>query len=213
MVKTYELYVESGPKRRKTMVHVPQLLGCVATGPTTEAALEATPDAIRQYLRFLQRHGESAKLETEFETAVVQHVTEGDWLGNGSPYLVFDWDLQPATEDDVESALKHFAWVRHDFASWVQKQSGDALEAAPPEHGRSARAVLLHVLGASGYLSASLGGLKGYSTIHTQAERGTLPLDAALLARRREARRRCSRGHAGTTGGDHQAPERHADAA
>ena len=29
----YKLYVESGPKRRKTMVHVFSLLGCVATGP------------------------------------------------------------------------------------------------------------------------------------------------------------------------------------
>ena len=57
---TYALYLESGPKRKKTMVHALDLLGCVAVGPTTEAALGATPEAIRLYKRFLRRHGEDA---------------------------------------------------------------------------------------------------------------------------------------------------------
>lgn len=56
--KPYALYLESGPKKRKTMVHVIDLLGCVATGPTTDAALDATPAAIDAYRRFLARHGE-----------------------------------------------------------------------------------------------------------------------------------------------------------
>lgn len=34
----YLFYLESGPQKRKTMVHVLSLLGCVANGPTTEAA-------------------------------------------------------------------------------------------------------------------------------------------------------------------------------
>jgi hypothetical protein len=32
-VTVHDLYLESGPKRRKTMVHVLDLLGCVAVGP------------------------------------------------------------------------------------------------------------------------------------------------------------------------------------
>ena len=47
----YDLYLESGPRRRKTMVHVPSLLGCVATGATTEEALANTPAAIQSFLR------------------------------------------------------------------------------------------------------------------------------------------------------------------
>lgn len=39
---TYDLYPESAPGRRKTMVHVLALLGCVAVGPTSEEALAAT---------------------------------------------------------------------------------------------------------------------------------------------------------------------------
>ena len=54
----YKLYLESGPKMKTTMVHVFDLLGCIANGPTTEEALDATPDAIRRFLAMLKRHGE-----------------------------------------------------------------------------------------------------------------------------------------------------------
>ena len=96
------LYLESGPRHRKTMVHVLDLLGCVAVGPTTEAALAATPDAIRAHLRFMRRHGEPIDPDALFETEVVEHITEGDWLGNGSPYLVFAPDLEPVTSEEIE---------------------------------------------------------------------------------------------------------------
>lgn len=54
---TYGLYLESDPRRRKTMVHVLDLLGCVAVGPTTDDAPAATPDAIRAFLGTLRREG------------------------------------------------------------------------------------------------------------------------------------------------------------
>jgi predicted RNase H-like HicB family nuclease len=86
-VTGYALYLESGPQHRKTMVHVPALLGCIANGPTTEDAIAATPDAIRAYLRFLRRSGEDADPDAAFKTRVEEHVTEAMWLGNGSPYV------------------------------------------------------------------------------------------------------------------------------
>lgn len=52
----YGLYAESGPRHKKTMVHVLDLLGCVVRGATTEDALAAAPEAIRDYLAFLRRH-------------------------------------------------------------------------------------------------------------------------------------------------------------
>ena len=108
---THALYLESGPRRRKTMVHVLDLLGCVAVGPTTEDALAATPDAIRAYRRFLHRHGEPVDPDAPFETQVVEHVTEGTWLGNGSPYLVFGPDLEPITDAEIETYLRRFQWL------------------------------------------------------------------------------------------------------
>ena len=69
-MRSYALYLESGPRRQRTMVHVTDLLGCVAKGPTTEAALAATPAAIRAYLRFVQRHGESVHPNSDFRRAL-----------------------------------------------------------------------------------------------------------------------------------------------
>ena len=55
----FELYLESGPQHRKTWVFVPGLPGCVAVGPTTDAAIEIARSAIAERLDFLRRHGET----------------------------------------------------------------------------------------------------------------------------------------------------------
>ena len=179
---TYALYVESGPKRKKTMAHVPALLGCVATGSTTDEALAATPIAIRAYLRFLSRHGEQADPRADFETRVAEHITEGDWLGNGSPYLVFETDLEPVSDDETALHLRRFRWMREELATWVRTQSESQLDAEPAIKGRPARDIILHVLAVPGaYLSAALGGATGFSHLQTEASRGLVPLDQALL--------------------------------
>jgi uncharacterized damage-inducible protein DinB/predicted RNase H-like HicB family nuclease len=178
---TYDLYLESGPRRRKTMVHALDLLGCVAVGPTTGDALAATPDAIRAYRRFLHRHGAPVEPDTPFETRVVEHVTEGEWLGNGSPYLVFGPDLAPVTDEETETFLRRFGWLREELADWAEGRADEELDAPPAGGGRPARAVFLHVLGATGgYLSAALGGAPGFSAVHGAAERGELGLPEAL---------------------------------
>jgi len=177
----YDLFLESGPKRRKTMVHVLDLLGCVATGPTTEAALAATPEAIGAFRRFLHRHGEPIDPGALFATRVVEHVTEGEWLGNGSPYIVFPPDLRPITDGEVGRLVARLRWLVEDLAAWAATQSDDQLDAPPLEGSRTDRAILLHVLGAQGaYLAAALAGAPGFSRLHGAAERGEIPLSAAL---------------------------------
>jgi len=179
-VATYDLYLESGPRRRKTMVHALDLLGCVATGATTEDALAATPDAVRAYLRFLRRHGEPVDPDTPVETRIAAHITEGDWLGNGSPYLVFGPDLEPVTDAEVETFLHRFHGLREELAGWAAGLTDAQLDAPGADRGRPARAVLLHALGATGgYLSAALGGAPGFSALHGAVERGRLsPVEA-----------------------------------
>jgi predicted RNase H-like HicB family nuclease len=179
---TYDLYVESGPRRRKTMTHALDLLGCVAVGPTTEEAIGATPAAIRAYLRFLHRHGEPVDPDAAFETRVVEHITEGEWLGNGSPYLVFGPDLEPLTDEEIAACLRRFHRLREELAAWAAARTDAELD-APCAGGRSARAVLLHVMGhaVGGYLSAALGSAPGFSRVSSAAERGELPLADTLL--------------------------------
>lgn len=179
MTTTYRLYLESGPKRRKTLVHVPELLGCVATGATTDAALAATPDAIRAFGAFLVRHGEQFTPDEPFETQVVEHITEGDWLGNGSPYIHFSADLEPLNSGEICQYLDRVRWLHGDIADWLERHAD--VDAAPPEGARATRAIGLHVLGATGtYLAAALGGAPGFSRLHTLAERGEVSLADAL---------------------------------
>ncbi len=178
---TYDLYLESGPRRRKTMVHVLDLLGCVAVGPTTEEAIAATPAAIRLYLRFLRRHGEPVDPEASFDTRVAEHITAGAWLGNGSPYLIFGPDLDPLGDEEIGRLLDRYRWQREELAAWAATQTDEWLDAQPADGGRPARAVLLHALGASGgYLAAALGGAPGFSRVAGAAERGELELPEAL---------------------------------
>lgn len=179
---TYDLYLESGPQRRKTMVHVPQLLGCIANGPTTEAALAATPVAIRAFRGLLHRHGEPLDPGQPFETRIAEHITEGDWLGNGSPYIVLSSDLDPVMDDEIEAFLRRFHWLRETIAVWVAGEDEAALIATPAEGGRPARRIVEHITGAAigGYLSKALGGSKGFNAIQSAAERGELPLAEGL---------------------------------
>ena len=178
---SYRLYLESGPKHRKTLVHVLDLLGCVATGPTTDEAAAAAPEAIRAYLRFLRRHGTSADPEAPIETAVVEHITEGQFLGNGSPSIVFGPDLEPLPDGELEALLERFGWLQDELGAWAAGGTDAELDVVPPDGGRTARAILLHVLGPVGpYLSAALSGARGFSAVVSAAERGELSLPAAF---------------------------------
>jgi predicted RNase H-like HicB family nuclease len=178
----YALYIESGPKRRKTMVHVSDLLGCVAVGPTTEAALDETPHAIRAYLRLLHRPGEPVDPAEPISTRIAQHVAESAiFIGQGSPYITFEPDLEPVGESDIETYLARFHWMRDELAAWVEKQSENQLD-AKPEGGRPARRVLLHVMSVGGYLSAALGDAPGFGTVQGKAERGDISLAEGLRA-------------------------------
>jgi len=179
-VTVYDLYLESGPRRRKTMVHVPGLLGCVATGATTEEALANTPAAIQSFLRLLVRLGEDVNPEAPFDTRVVEHITEGQWLGNGSPYLLFAPDRVPLDDEAIQSVLGRFDGFNQYWQHWIATQSESDLDTSPAG-GRSDRAILMHVLGARGsYLAAALGGAPGFGRIHSAVERGELDLIPAF---------------------------------
>jgi len=178
---TYALYLESGPQHRKTMVHVLDLLGCVAVGPTTEEALAAAPEAIRLYRRFLNRHGERHNPDAPFTTTAAEHITAGMWLGNGSPYLMFGPDFEPVSEKEIGIYLKRFHWLRGALAAWAETRTAKQLDALPKGGGRTARAILLHALGPTGgYLSAALGSAPGFFALHGAAERGEIGLPEAL---------------------------------
>ncbi|MGZ4131930.1 MAG: DinB family protein [Actinomycetota bacterium] len=170
-MRTYRVFVESGPKRKKTMVHVTGLLGCIAQGPTTEEALEATPEAIRAYATFLRVHGLGGlEPDVPFEVRVEQHVTEGMWLGNGDPSILFASDEVPVTAKDVHAWVARFEALRAATIALLEPLTPRALD-AKPARGRAPGDVLRHVMGASPAYIRTFGPVTEMNRLAREAEK------------------------------------------
>jgi predicted RNase H-like HicB family nuclease len=141
----YKLYLESGPKMRTTMVHVLELLGCIANGPTTEEALDVTPEAIRRFLAVLQRHGEKVDPEAKFDTSIAEHVTEGSYIGYGNPASGFGPDFQPLGRKELAVHLRRLGWLGEELAGIAKGLSAKELKTKPAK-GRPIGEILRHVI-------------------------------------------------------------------
>lgn len=169
----YKLYLDSGPKMKKTMVHVPELAGCTARGATTQAAIEATPDAIRAYLRFITRHGERADPKASFKTNVAEHITTGQWPGNGAGFLAPD--TAPLTTRDIGVLTKRLAGLHADLRTLTGSLTTKQLDAIPAK-GRPIRRILSHICAEGAYLR----GVTGASRIQRLVDKGQLDANDAL---------------------------------
>ena len=176
----YAVYLESGPQHKKTLAHVLDLLGCVVQGDTTDAAVAATPQTIRAYLRYLRRHGEKADPDEKIETRIAEHNTQGMFSGQA----IWPQDLKPLAPATLTRYLRWLEWSRADLLALVKGIDDKSLRAKPAK-GRSLRDILLHVLGADkAYVYGLVGVLKPMGEPTNAADRGALDLRIAL----REAR-------------------------
>jgi len=154
----YVLYLESGPRRRKTMVHVLDLLGCIVRGPTTEQALDVAPAGIQSYLKFLKRHGEAVDPKAAFTTAVAEHVMEGPWIGNGNPTGGFGPDFQPLGAHELDIFLQRMDWMLVDLVALLRDISLEDQLAEQEGAGRSISRIIEHIAESQyAYLRAILG--------------------------------------------------------
>jgi predicted RNase H-like HicB family nuclease/uncharacterized damage-inducible protein DinB len=175
-VPPFELYLESGPQRKKTLVHVLDLLGCVVQGDTTDEAVAAAPDAIRAYLRYLHRHGEKVDPDEKSEIRIAEHNTEGLFSGQAQ----WPQDLLPLGPAALARYIRWLDWSRAELLALVQRIDEKGLRAKPPK-GRSLREILLHVLDADkSYVYALVGPLKAMGEPTNAADRGDLDLRIAL---------------------------------
>ena len=183
---TYDLYLESGPQKKKTLAHVLDLLGCVVQSDTADEAVAAAPDTIRAYLDFLGRHGEKLDASAKIETRIAAHNTDGLFSGQA----IWPQDLNPLPPAALTRYLRWLDWSRADLLELVKGIDDKHLRAKPPK-GRSLRDILLHVLGADkGYVYALGGPLKPMGEPTNAAERGDLDLRVALKEARAAAIRR-----------------------
>jgi predicted RNase H-like HicB family nuclease len=175
---TYDLYLDHGPKRKKTMVHVIGLMGCVHNGPTTDQVLDETPEAIRGFLSFLAEHGDSADPEAPFDVRIAEEITEGQWLGQG--IVVFGPDHDPVKPAELNRLVARHGWIRDATLELVDGLSPREL-AAKPAHGRPVGEILLHVMGSDcAYLSSGLASNRTMNRLNRDAEKGELDVREAL---------------------------------
>jgi len=175
---TYGLYLDHGPKRKKTMVHVIDLMGCVHNGPTTDQVLEETPKAIRGFLSFLASHGDPRDPTAPFDVRIAEEITEGQWLGQG--IVVFGPDHDPVKPAELKRLVTRHGWIRQATLDLVDGLSPRQL-AAKPASGRPVGDILLHVMGADcGYLSSGLAVNRTMNRLNRDAEKGELDVREAL---------------------------------
>jgi predicted RNase H-like HicB family nuclease len=172
-VKTYDLYLDSGPMMKKTMVHVPALLGCTVRGDTTQAALDGSSEAIRVYLGFLARHGERVDARAAFRTRVAEHSTGGAWPGMGAAFLPTDTKL--LTERESAALMKRLDALHGDLRRLTGDLRAKQLDASPGK-GRPIRRILQHVCCEGGYLRE----ISGASSMQREVDEGRLDPNDAL---------------------------------
>ncbi len=171
-MKTYDLYLDSGPMKKKTYVHVPQLLGCIARGDTSNAAVESSPDAICAFLAFVARAGERVDSGAAFRVRVAEHVTNNQWPGNGGGFL--PTDAAPLTSRESDALMQRLAAIHAGLRRLTGGLTMKHLDATPPK-GRPIRRILQHVCVEGAYLR----GIPGSSRLMSDVEKGHLDaLDA-----------------------------------
>jgi predicted RNase H-like HicB family nuclease/uncharacterized damage-inducible protein DinB len=174
----YDLYLDHGPKRKKTMVHVIDLMGCVHNGPTTDQVLDETPEAISSFLAFLADHGDPVDPTAPFDVRIAEEITEGQWLGQGIE--VFGPDHDPVKPAELKRLVTRHGWIREATLELVGELSVRQLRAKPGS-GRPIGDILLHVMGADcGYLSSGLAINRTMNRLNRDAEKGELDVREAL---------------------------------
>lgn len=171
-MKTYDLYLDSGPMKKKTYVQVPELTGCIARGDTTDEAVANAGEAIRTYLRFLARNGERVKVAEPFDVRVAHHRLDGAFPGNGVGFLATDREPLPVKE--AERLMKRLDAMHQAVRAIVAPLNARRLD-AKPSRGRPIRDILRHMCVEGAYLR----GVPGASRIQRLVERRELDaLDA-----------------------------------
>lgn len=181
-MEEYALYLESGPKHKKTMVHVLDLLGCVIRGATTEEALAATPAGIGTFLHFLRRSGETVNADAPFTTRIETHVIGTAWVGEGNPACGFAPDFLPLTRQNLNRYISRLNSIHQDLIEIIQSLPLAALYTEPPDGHRSIYHILEHSAGSEyDYLRQQIGPDKDVLLAKQAINSGTPLLAGALL--------------------------------
>lgn len=165
----HDLYLESGPKRKKTLAHSMDLVGCVQQFPTTDDAIAGALEMVRTFLRFLARHGDSVDPEAALTTIVAVEDLSGGFLGTAA----FASDTSPINGGESGALLERLGWLRGDTLTLVDGLSSEELE-AKPEKGRPIGRIVSHIVGAEySYVTTAGFRIPGLHALAAAADRGS----------------------------------------
>jgi len=115
--------------------HMPTEVGCIWRGPTQGEVITRGPGEIARFLGWLREHGEPGVTPVD-AAAVKAHVVEVrqvPGLGRpGGPVGLFGPDRQPATDKDIETAVRRFGYARRDLLEVVAGLEPEVLDWPPP---------------------------------------------------------------------------------
>ena len=208
----FDVYVETGPKRRKSMTHVLALPGTIATGDTLDHALDNTRGAISARIAFLRRHGEKPRDAEPIELVVAEEDTTTGFIGFAA--ATFGPDLEPISKPQLEKLGRQAEWAREELIEAARARRG-GLRGGPPGKGRSPADILAHVAGAErAYLNSVVGPVDGLGTEIKAVEQNPddpwAPLDRAreILVKRIRAMTEAERTRVVTRGKEQRTARR-----
>jgi hypothetical protein len=156
--------------RKRAYVHVPALRGCSLMRDTVDDTIAAAPDAIRVFLRWLERHGEPVNPSAPFKTRLAEERLSSGFLSSD----FYEPDARPLTKAESDRALARLGWV-HDDLRRVTEHLTPAKLNAKPAKARPIMAILAHLCSEGGYLR----GVSGSSRIQRLVDQGRIdPRDA-----------------------------------
>jgi GNAT superfamily N-acetyltransferase len=171
------VWLEPGYDYGRTAAWMLDLVGCFTWGQDTDVALSRVPSAVGAYADWLADHGETVPVPQTDSTEIAESVSATFVDADPSRRelnALFAAERRPATDDEVESALRRLDYARDDLLALVGRL--DAWEAGHgplptdaadrPESDvageRTSVDVLRHVGGAEIWLSGRLAPQRRY---------------------------------------------------
>lgn len=113
--------LEQGPDG-SSLAHGLSLPGCVATGPTPEAAVDTFPDVLTEWLRFLAASGEPVPpTDEELEIAVDEWLATDANVAAGESDACFAADLRPLSDDEIQQGLRVLGDLRGTLLARIRR--------------------------------------------------------------------------------------------
>jgi predicted RNase H-like HicB family nuclease len=130
-----------------TGAFVPECPGCWVFGRTPERALEKAKIAIKEWFRWLERHGEKVPDEArEFDVEVGEILRVGyNPVEAGKPEPLFWSEVPPVNKRDIARTIRLLGYSRSDLLKLVSGISDEVLDWQPPGKPRTIRNTLKHI--------------------------------------------------------------------